>query len=475
VSLSSHPTAPRSTPSVYPTGPTRVLIVSAEASRRRSLARALIDEHEVLTAEDEAVGLSLLANTPADVVVLDALGRKLQPDPLEGFFACCPGLELILLGEENPDTDTSVTSRAFLTLPRGLDTPEQVARITRRACERKMLVERARRLERKLDQQDPAVEIVGASRAMDPVFELAHAAAVVTTPVLLVGESGTGKELLGRAIHRQGRRASGPFVALECAAVPADRINRELFGPPPGARTMPLALAADGGTLLLADVTALPPESQARLTRLLQHGEVEEPSGQTRTVDVRVIATSCVEVKPLVDAGTVRRDLYFHLNAIVMRVPPLRRRREDVPLLAYHFLQRHAQRLGRQFERISAEAMRMLRDHRWAGNVRELENAMGRAVALSRGDVIVPSDLAFLREEQASSVVLEPGPAPRETAFDPSLLELPYPEAKKQAVAAFDRAYVREVMRRTGDNVSEAARQSGLDRSNFRRVMKKAE
>jgi DNA-binding NtrC family response regulator len=448
-----------------------VLVVSSEAARRRALAAALMEEHDVLTAEDEAIGLSLLANTAVDVVVAE-LGRRGGAEMVDGFAAARPGVEVVLLGGEALQSEASARSGAFCVLDRATGTPTQVAWIASRACERKRLLDRIRRLERKFEHQERSGEIIGGSRAMDEVFDLAHGAAVASSPVLLVGESGTGKEMLARAMHRQGRRASGPFVAVDCAALPADRIELELFGSVNGGHHRPLALAADGGTLFLADVAMLPPSSQARLVQLLQHGEILRDE-QSRPVDVRLIAATSIELKPRVDAGDVRRDLYFHLNALVIRIPPLRRRKDDIPLLAYHFLHRYAQRIGRGMRRISPEALRLMRDHRWAGNVRELEHAIERAVALARSDVVLPADLAFLREEQAASVVLPAGDEPRDTAFDPALFDLPYSEAKRQAVAAFDQAYVTDLLHRTGDNVSEAARQSGLDRSNFRRVMKK--
>jgi len=430
-----------------------------------------MNDHDVWTAEDVPAGLSLLANASADVVVVDSEAGG-EADIVEGFSAASPGVEVVLLTTNAPAADDD---HAFQRIERASATPEAVRRVVRRACERKHLVERVRRLERKLETQDRAGEIVGASRTMDEVFDLAHGAAAASAPLLLVGETGTGKEMLARAIHRQGRRAGGPFVVVDCAALPADRIEAELFGTPHGGTVpRPLLAAADGGTLFLADIAYLPSSAQARLVQAMQRGEVTvEPDGPPRQVDTRIIAATCVELKPLVDDGRVRRDLYFHLYALVIRVPPLRRRKDDIPLLAYHFLHRYAQRVGRSMQRISPEALRLLREHRWTGNVRELEHAMERAAVLSRTEVVLPADLAFLRGEQASSFVVTPTEGSGQTAFDTALFDLTFPEAKKQAVAAFERAYVQEVLRRTGDNVSEAARQAGLDRSNFRRMMKK--
>ncbi|PIE06005.1 MAG: transcriptional regulator [Sorangium cellulosum] len=450
--------------------PTRVLIICAEASRRRALAGILMNHHDVLTAEETGVGLSFLSTSDIDVVVAEAAceGEAF----VEHLAATRPGVEVILL---TPDSSDMVT-RAFHVLPRAFASPSQVAWTVDRACERKRLRERVARLEKKVAQQERSGEIIGTTRVMEDVFDLAYGAAVASSPTLLVGESGTGKEMLARAMHRLGRRSSGPFVAVDCASLPPDRIEQELFGSPEFAHSRPLVLSADGGTLFLADITALPPAAQARLVQLLQYGEVDNAPESSQFVDLRVIATTTSDLKPHVSKGSFRQDLFFHLNMLVIRVPPLRRRKDDIPVLAYHFLHRHAQRVGRRMKRIGPEALRLLREHRWAGNVRELDHAMERAVVLARSEVVLPADLAFLKDEEAFSVAnaerSDMG-APRDTSFDPSLFDMPYPEAKKRAVATFEQAYVRVMLDRAGNNVSEAARQSGLDRSNFRRVMKK--
>jgi DNA-binding NtrC family response regulator len=189
---------------------------------------------------------------------------------------------------------------------------------------------------------------------------------------------------------------------------------------------------------------------------------------------VRVIAASNVDLKKHVDDGRFREDLYYRLNVIAIHVPPLRKRKDDIPLLAYHFMNKYAKRVGREMRRISPEAMRLLRDCEWQGNVRELENAIEHAVVLCRGDTILPADLPFSRHQDESDAFSDrPPPAPSAFALPGELADLPFAEAKKRAVIAFEKAYVIAMLERTGGNVSEAARQSGLDRSNFRRVVKK--
>ena len=316
---------------------------------------------------------------------------------------------------------------------RAVATPEHVAWAVGRAAERKRLNERVRRLERRLDNQDRSGEIVGASRAMDRVFELAHGAAAASSPLLLVGESGTGKEMLARAVHRQGRRGSGPFVVVDCAALPADRIDQEIFGGLAGS-ARPIIRSADGGTLFLADVGTLPPCSQAKLVQLFQRGEI--PVDQDRPplpVDVRVIAASCEELKPLVDAGTLRRDLLLPLQRDDDPDPSTSPSQDDIPLLSYHFLHRHAQRLGRSMQRISPEALRLLREHRWTGNVRELDHAIerGRCPGSWRRRCCPPTLLSFVVSKRLRTLCRGAIREKRSSTGRCSTCPLPRPRSKR--------------------------------------------
>jgi DNA-binding NtrC family response regulator len=206
-----------------------------------------------------------------------------------------------------------------------------------------------------------------------------------------------------------------------------------------------------------------------KLLRALAQGEIKRVGAtEDKIVDVRVIAATNVDLKERIATGRFREDLFYRLNVIPIHLPSLRMRKDDIPLLAYHFLQRYARRAGRDVKRISVEAMRLLRDEKWPGNVRELENAIEHAVIMTRGEAIMPSDLPFVHQHA-------PAEAP-ETAsfFAGDLADLPYTDAKDRATTAFDSFYLERVMKRTGNNVSEAARQAGMDRSNFRRLLKKA-
>jgi len=207
-----------------------------------------------------------------------------------------------------------------------------------------------------------------------------------------------------------------------------------------------------------------------KLLRVLQEGEVKRVgSNETRLVDVRVIAATNVDLRARIAEGKFREDLFYRLNVVAIELPPLRGRRDDVPLLAYHFLQKYAARTGREVRKISPEAMRLLQAQPWPGNVRELENAIEHAVVFCRKDTILPTDLPFARRGPRTA---DDGAADGSLAL--GLGDLPYRDAKQRAIATFELAYFSSVLQRAGGNVSEAARQAGLDRSNFRRAARRA-
>jgi len=312
----------------------------------------------------------------------------------------------------------------------------------------------------------------------DLYYRLIEGVASATSTVLVLGESGTGKELVARAIHQRSGRAGKPFVPVNCAAIPKELVESELFGHVRGAFTGAQAAraglfeSAHGGTIFLDEVGDLPLAAQVKLLRVLQDGEVKRVGAdESHTVDVRVIAATNVDLRAKLESGEFRRDLYYRLNVIALHLPPLRQREDDVALLATHFVQKLALRMNREPKRIGADALRAMRNYTWPGNVRELEHAIEHAFVLGQGDVIGAADLPFMKE------VHEPDETrPGNTTSVPwgaDIHGLPYPEAKKRMTAIFDEAYIQEQLRRSGGNVSEAARRSGLDRSNFRRVMRR--
>jgi transcriptional regulator with GAF, ATPase, and Fis domain len=308
---------------------------------------------------------------------------------------------------------------------------------------------------------------------MRSVFKLVETVSHSTATVLIQGESGTGKELIARAIHYRSPRKDKPFVAINCSALTETLLESELFGHVKGAFTGALGNkqglfeAANGGTIFLDEVGDLPPATQVRLLRVLQEGEVKPVgSNENIEVNVRVLAATHVDLGKAKSAGKFREDLFYRLNVSPLQLPPLRDRPDDVPLLATHFLLMHAKKSEKKVTGIGPQAMEALTLYRWPGNVRELENVMERAVVLTPNEVLELEDLpAEMRATSKSAADVEIY----------SLAHLPYAEAKRLAMRAFERRYLLAIIERNDSNISSAAKAAGIDRSNFRRLLKQYE
>jgi DNA-binding NtrC family response regulator len=466
---------------------TRVLVVDDEPMVRRGLARMLLARGmEVLTADDGRAALEVLGKERIHVALVDLMMPNIGG--LEVLqHAKAQGLEVeIIMMTAFGDVETAVQAvRAgayhFLTKP--FRSNDEVVLTVAKAAERRRLIDRANLLEQKLEQQEKFGELIGNSASMREVYRLAVGVAPTASTVLILGESGTGKELTARAIHQHSPRAGRPFVAVNCSAIPVDLVESELFGHVRGAFTGATATreglfeSANQGTIFLDEVGDLPPLAQVKLLRVLQEGEIKRVgSNETRLVDVRVVAATNVELRARIADGKFREDLFYRLNVVAIKLPPLRGRPDDIPLLAFHFLQKYAARTGRDIRKVSPEAMRLLQSQPWPGNVRELENAIEHAVVFCRKDTILPGDLPFGKKSgdgTESGEESSPSP-PSSWGLPGGLSDLPYRDAKQRAVAAFELAYFESILKRTQGNVSEAARQAGLDRSNFRRAARRA-
>jgi DNA-binding NtrC family response regulator len=307
--------------------------------------------------------------------------------------------------------------------------------------------------------------IVGGGPWIKELFERISMAAPTDIAVAIYGESGTGKELVARTLHNLSRRQQGPFVVVNCAAIPETLLEDELFGHVRGAFTDAtrdregLVAAADGGTLFLDEVAEMSYGLQAKLLRVLQSGELRRiGDDRDRRVDVRLLTATNRPLEDAVRLGTFREDLYYRINVFPLRLPPLRERPEDIPLLAHHFLVKHRARLGKRIERFSGAALAQLAARDLPGNVRELENRVHHALVVAEGAVIEVGDL-------------EGGGGPRRRAAVE--LDRPFRELKREVVDRFERDYLVALLERCAGNVAAAARQAGMDRKNLWGLMKK--
>src|SRR5690606_7689091 len=396
--------------------PPRVLVVDDEPELRRSLARLLLSRGMgVLTARGGLAAIDILKKEPIDVALIDLMmpninGLELMERTREEQLE----VEVIIMTAFG-DVETAVKAvRAgayhFLTKP--FRSNDEVVLTVTKAAERRRLVDRTKRLQRRLEQMEKFGELIGNSPKMQDVYRLALGVAPTSSTVLILGESGTGKELTARAIHQHSPRADAPFVAVNCSAIPVDLVESELFGHVRGAFTGATATraglfeTAHRGTIFLDEVGDLPPLAQVKLLRVLQEGEIKRVgSNETQTVDVRVIAATNVDLKGRIAEGKFREDLYYRLNVIAIMLPSLRERKEDVPLLAYHFLKKYSARIGSDVQRISQEAMRVLQGHTWPGNVRELENAIEHAIVFCKDHTLSAADLPLGKAPNRGSVV----------------------------------------------------------------------
>ena len=470
--------------------PMRVLVVDDEDALRSTLARVLKQRGmEAKTAENAFVALDLLEKERFDVVLVDVrMPGMTGPQFLERVKAAGYPVEVVMMTAfaDIATTVASVKAGAYGFLTKPFVSNDAVILEIINAAQFRRLRLKTRDLERALARA-PAGEMVGSCPAMAEVYRLINGVATASSTILILGESGTGKELVARAIHERSRRADKPLVTVNCAAIPKELVESELFGHTRGAFTTAVAAraglfeAANGGTLFLDEIGDLPTSAQVKLLRTLQSGEVKPVgSDSVKHVDVRVIAATNADLKGAIAAGTFRQDLFYRLNVIAIRLPPLRERGDDILILAHHFVQKHAQLAGRPAARLSNEAALCIQKYDWPGNVRELEHAIEHAVVLSEGDTIRPSSLPIevQNADPMPSLPNLPGPPTPAPESVGALVDtlglpaLPYAEAKKRMLAAFNDAYVGSLLRATGGNMSEAARRSDLDRSNFRRLVR---
>ena len=379
-----------------------ILIIDDETAIRESLETLLdLDGYSVETAENGEEGLARLAARPFDLVLLDfALPDMNGLEVLAEIRARDPQLSVIMITAygtvENAVKAVQAGATNFIQKP--WDNEKLLADV-RAAVARRRAEDENIQLKRALRQRYNFESIVGKSDPMLKIFDLVGQVAPSRSTVLIQGESGTGKELIAKAIHNSSTRKDRAFVPVNTGSMPPDLLESTLFGHVKGAFTSAVASkkglfeVAHGGTLFLDEIGTMSLDTQAKILRVLQDRKFMHLGGvQEIQVDVRIIAATNVDLKKLVDEGRFREDLYYRLNVISIDLPPLRSRREDIPPLVHHFLEKFSQENGKTVSNIAPDALRALLDHAWPGNVRELENVIERAVVLASGETVT-SDL----------------------------------------------------------------------------------
>jgi two-component system, NtrC family, response regulator AtoC len=444
---------------------TRVLVAEDDAVSRDLLREILRGEgFEVEAVDDGAVAIERAAPGAYDLVVSDV-----RMDRADGFAV------LRAFGERAPETPVILITAfgdvtgAMEAIAKGaydyVSKPfnvEELRLTVARALERKRLAAEKRAAGGAPSEAARLAEIEGKSPRMLEVYKLVARVAPTGATVLVVGESGTGKELVARAIHSRSTRAGEAFVPVNCTALSESLLESELFGHTRGAFTGAVAAKrglfelADGGTLFLDEIGDMGPKMQAQLLRTLQDGEVR-PVGGTESVrvDVRLVCATNRDLEAEVKAGRFREDLYFRINVVTVKLPPLRERPADIPILVSHFLAKIARRERRPAATMSREALDVLCHHDWPGNVRELENAVERAVAVAKGEVVLPSDLP----------VEVHGGAPAQAS---GLLD------DRPTLAELERRYIALVLAECGGNKKKAAEKLGIDRRTLYRALERA-
>jgi len=443
-----------------------VLVIDDEAGIRDVLREILVDEgYEVFTAEDGPEGLQIVQGERVDLVILDVwLPNMGGIDVLKELKASRPELEVIVIsGHGNIDLAVKAVKLGaydFLEKPLSLD---RVTTITKNAIELEGLRRENRLLKNRLVNHD---EMIGESPPMQAVRALIRQAAPSDSRIMIYGENGTGKELVAREIHRRSERCDGPFVEVNCAAIPDTLIESELFGHEKGAFTSAVGRrkgkfeSAHGGTLFLDEIADMSPPAQAKVLRVIQEMRFERIGGEESiTVDVRLIAATNKDIRAEVSAGRFREDLYFRLNVVWIQVPPLRERRDDIPRLADYFLEKYRdpEAAPRRFD---DGALSLLREHDWPGNVRELKNFVER-VSIMADEEVLTREIAefFLGERQDGQI-------------DPVLAEFRN-MGLNEARDTFEKRVIEHRLKENDFNISRAATELGIYPSNLHAKIRK--
>ena len=440
----------------------RILVVDDDLEMCGLLSDVLSQEgFSALTINQSLEASKTIKKEEFDVIVTDLRMKGLKGlDLLQEAKRVAPLTPVIIITAfgtiESAIQAMKMGAYDYITKPFQID---EFVLTVKKALENRLLKKEVVRLRKEVESRYHFHHLIGKSPSMQSIYDLIERIGDSTSNVLITGESGTGKELVARAIHYNGIRKEGPFIPINCAAIPETLLESELFGYKKGAFTNAktdkkgLIVEAAEGTIFLDEVTEMSPLFQAKLLRVIEEREVR-PLGDTNSypIDVRIISASNRDIENLIHQGRFREDLYFRMKVIDIELPPLRERREDIPLLVDHFINQFGNKPNRKISGVSEETLRILINYSWPGNVRELENIIQRAIALCRHEVILPEDLP-------SSMLREPD--------EESLLEKGL--HKKYTLDQLEKEYIKKVLIDAGGNKSKAAEILGLDRKTLYR------
>ncbi|MEJ2008048.1 MAG: sigma-54 dependent transcriptional regulator [Acidobacteriota bacterium] len=449
-----------------------ILIVEDEPRMQRLLELNLADDgYTTRTASTAEQGLKVLGSDRVDLVLSDVKLPGMNGleflQAVKRANAAIPVVMMTAYGTVESAVEAMKDGASdYVLKPFSI---EEIKLIIRKELEVKRLHEENRLLREALGHRYQFENIVAKSAGMQEVLATVERVAPTNSTVLLGGESGVGKDMIARAIHQHSRRVSGPFVKINCTAIPENLLESELFGYEKGAFTGAITAKpgkfelADKGTIFLDEIGDMPGSLQAKLLRVLQEREFERLGGtKTIKVDVRVVAATNQDLRAALEQGTFREDLYYRLNVVPISIPPLREHKEDIPYLVDHFIQRYAESSGNPIEGITPAAMKLLMDFHWPGNVRELENILERAVVMAAGSNI---DVDDIRLDVAAPATSRAGVEPSSMAANGSVLPL-LPEGT--SLEQFEDRIIKEALERAGGNKSQAARLLGLSRNALR-------
>ena len=454
----------------------RILVVDDEEIVLKSCRKILEGGgHHVFTALSGQKAFELLEKEPLDIVITDIKMPGMDGmEVLEGIKEKYPDILVIMItGYSTVQSAVQAMKLgAFDYIPKPFS-PDEVLVVVEKAMEKKSLIYENIYLRKELEAKYGFDNIIGSSPKMQEVYKLIRKVAPTDSTVLIRGESGTGKELIARSIHFNSPRKQKPFVPVDCGVLAKELLESELFGHVKGSFTGAIVTkpglfeVADGGSIFLDEIGDVNPNFQSKLLRVIQEREFTPVGGvKPRKVDLRFIVATNKDLERLVQEKQFREDLFYRLNVVSITIPPLREKKDDIPLLAYHFLRKYAKEMNKNIKSISVDAMNMSIAYSWPGNVRQLENVIERAIVMAEGDTITTEHLPFAVKAE----IAHPNtPIPKTSE---ELKEIKK-KMRESAVESIEKSFVLDALARSDWNITRSAKDVGMQRPNFQALMKK--